>query len=390
MPFENFRAEDIERIYKGRFAPGNRVELLWRGAETFRRIFDTLRAAKESICLEFYIFRADETGRELAAILKEKAREGVRVYVLYDHFGSLGTPRRFWRGLREAGVNVSPFHGFDYRNLGRYVHRDHRKLIIVDGEVAFTGGLNIANEYRGFHLRLKHKEGWRDTGVLIRGPVAGALLQSFAKHWRPPKSFLDSSQIPFEVETPHLRPEGVLPVIPIFAGSARGRRKLRRLLYYSINHSKKSILLTTAYFCPSRRMLETIEAATNRGVEIKLLLPGISDVPAAAYAARAFYERLLERGVRIYHYMGDVLHAKSYVFDCCWSIVGSANLDFQSLRWNDEGNVGILDRDFAAMLTELFHDDLRSSKEIELAAWKNRPLWGKVKERFFSYFRRRL
>jgi len=389
MPFENFRREDIERIYRGSFATGNRVELLWRGAETFRRIFDTLRSAKKSICLEFYIFRADETGRELAAILEEKAREGVKVYVLYDHFGSLGTPRRFWRRLREAGVHVSPFHRFDLHNPTLYVHRDHRKLIIVDGEVAFTGGLNIANEYRGFHLRLKHKEGWRDTGVLIRGPVVTDLFQSFAKHWGPPQTRY-SSKVPLLIDDPPRKPEGVLPVLPIFAGSARGRRKLRRLLYYSINHAKKNILLTTAYFCPSGRMLETIEAAVNRGVEIKLLLPGISDVPAAQYAARAFYERLLQRGVKIYHYMGDVLHAKSYVFDCCWSIVGSANLDFQSLRWNDEGNVGILDRGFAGMLTELFHDDLRSSEQVELAAWKNRPLWGKVKERFFSYFRRRL
>jgi cardiolipin synthase len=385
MPFENFRLEEMERIYRGHFAQGNRVELLWRGAETFRRIFETLRDAKSSICLEFYIFRADETGRELAQILKEKAREGVKVYVLYDHFGSLGTPMRFWRGLREAGVNVSPFHRFDIRRPVHYIHRDHRKLIIVDGRVAFTGGLNIANEYRGLHLRIKHRgPGWRDTGVLIRGPVVHDLLQSFLKHWKP------WANIPLEIELPPPASEGVLPVLPIFAGSARGRRKLRRLLYYSINHARESILLTTAYFCPSKRMLETLEEAVNRGVKIKLLVPGISDVPAVYYAARAFYERLLKRGVEIYHYMGDVLHSKSYVFDSCWSIVGSANLDFQSLRWNDEGNVGILDRDFAGMLTELFYDDLRDSVQVLPETWKHRSLWGKVKERFFSYFRRRL
>lgn len=380
---ENFRKEEIQRIYKGHFTEGNRVELLWKGQDTFNTIFDAVRSAKKFICLEFYIFRADETGKELTEILKEKAREGLKVYLLYDHFGSLGTPLGFWKGLRDAGVNVSAFHSFNLWKPVKYMHRDHKKLIIVDGETAFTGGLNIANEYRGFHLRL-HKKEWRDTGVLMKGPVACALLHSFRKAWRP------WGKKPLEIECLPGRHEGTLPVLPIFAGSSRGRRKLRRLLYYSINHARESILLTTAYFCPSRRMLETLEAAIQRGVEIKLLVPGESDVPAAYYAGRAFYKRLLERKVKIFHYMGKVLHAKTYVFDNAWSIVGSANLDFQSLRWNDEGNVGILDRNFAGMLTELFHEDLKTSYEVDPAEWNKRGFWGRMKEQFFSLMRRRL
>ena len=165
---------------------------------------------------------------------------------------------------------------------------------------------------------------------------------------------------------------------------------MRKLLYYSINHAKESILLTTAYFTPSRRMLVALEEAVGRGVSVKLLLPGISDVPAAFYAGRAFFTRLLKRGIKIYNYQGEVLHAKSYVFDGCWSIVGSANLDFLSLRWNDEGNVGILDADFGKRMICVFEEDLKNSVEIREEEWRNRPLSERILEWVFALIRRRL
>ena len=165
---------------------------------------------------------------------------------------------------------------------------------------------------------------------------------------------------------------------------------MRKLLYYSINHAEESILLTTAYFTPSRMMLESLEDAVKRGVTVKLLLPGKSDVPAAYHTGRAFFTRLLRAGVRIFTYQGDVLHAKSYVFDGCWSIVGSANLDFQSLRWNDEGNVGILNEGFGREMTHVFDEDATRSLEIEETIWRQRPLLERIKERFFVLFRRRL
>jgi cardiolipin synthase len=165
---------------------------------------------------------------------------------------------------------------------------------------------------------------------------------------------------------------------------------MRKLLYYSINHAKESILLTTAYFTPSRRMLVALEGAVGRGVTVKLLLPGISDVPAVLYAGRAFFTRLLKRGIKIYNYQGEVLHAKSYVFDGCWSIVGSANLDFLSLRWNDEGNVGILDADFGKRMICVFEEDLKNSVEIREEEWRNRPLSERILEWVFALIRRRL
>lgn len=378
-----FLRETISEIIKSRFIDGNRVKILYKGRDYFETIFGNIEMARKIICLQFYIFRNDETGKELAEILKRKAKEGVRIYILYDHFGSFGTPSRFWDSLRSEGINIRASRPFKWRRILDYPHRDHRKLIIIDRNKVFTGGLNIANEYRGFHIRLK-KEGWRDTGIMIEGPAADELFRIFERTWR----LWGGDKI--EMDGPVEGFENGLPVIPIFASSARGRRRMRKLLYYSINNARKSIFLTTAYFTPSRRMIDSLEEAVRRGVDVRILLPGKSDVPAAHYAGRAFFTRLLKRGIRIYNYQGEVLHAKSYVFDRCWSIVGSANLDFQSLRWNDEGNVGILNEGFGSKMIEIFEEDLKRSKEIRIEDWLIRPWSEKLKERFFVLFRRRL
>lgn len=378
-----FLRETISEIIKSRFIDANRVKILYKGRDSFETIFGNIEMARKIICLQFYIFRNDETGKELAEILKRKAKEGVRIYILYDHFGSFGTPSRFWDSLRSEGINIRASRPFKWRRIFDYPHRDHRKLIIIDRNKVFTGGLNIANEYRGFHIRLK-KEGWRDTGIMIEGPAADELFRIFERTWR----LWGGDKI--EMDGPVEGFENGLPVIPIFASSARGRRRMRKLLYYSINNARESIFLTTAYFTPSRRMIDSLEEAVRRGVDVRLLLPGKSDVPAAHYAGRAFFTRLLKRGIRIYNYQGEVLHAKSYVFDRCWSIVGSANLDFQSLRWNDEGNVGILNEGFGSKMIEIFEEDLKRSKEIRIEDWLIRPWSEKLKERFFVLFRRRL
>ncbi len=397
MPLEytqTFAVPSIEEIVKEKFSVAHSIKLLWKGRESFTTIFDAVRNAKRLLCLEFYIFRNDETGSELAEILKQKSRDGVQVYLLYDHFGSFGTPRGFWNSLKEAGIGTAASRPFKWIYPSYYVHRNHRKLIVIDDQKAFTGGLNIANEYSGFHLRLKGRK-WRDTGIMLEGPVVHELFRSFRKNW-----FTWAGEI---IESPSEVMQGcpdtdygnsgdgrAIPVMPIFVNSARGRRKMRRLLYYSINHARKNIALTTAYFTPSRRMVETLEHAVARGVRVRLLVPGITDFPPAAYAGRAFFARLLKAGVEIYSYAGEILHAKTSLFDECWGIIGSTNLDFQSLRYNDEGNVGILDLNFASKLNDLFEEDIKHSIRIDPVEWRGRPLEEKAKEYFFSFFRRRL
>ncbi|RPI33816.1 MAG: hypothetical protein EHM54_10290 [Nitrospiraceae bacterium] len=379
----DFSRKNIQRLYGSHFTDGNKVTLLWKEQESFQVIFDSIKNAKEQICLMFYIFRNDETGKELAEILKQKAREGINVHILYDHFGSLFTPMKFWKSLREVGIQIRASRPFKWTSPLHYVHRDHRKLIIIDGEIAFTGGLNIANEYRGYHI-LKKKKGWRDTGIFLEGPVAEKLLEEFKKSWIIWKGI----PIDFKKTIPPVK-DG-LPVLPIFASSARGRRQMRKLLYYGINNASEIICLTTAYFTPSRRMLQILANAVRRGVEVKLLLPGKSDVSSAHYAGRAFFAKLLRSGIRIYNYRGEILHAKTSVFDKQWSIIGSANLDFQSLRRNDEGNVGIIDRGFGEQMAGIFSEDLKNSEEITLTDWLQRPLIDKIKEHFYALFRRRL
>jgi len=288
---DSFSRKTIQKVYGKHFTDSNRVNLLWKDKEIFPAIFDSIKNAKEFICLQFYIFRDDETGTELAQILKQKSAEGVEVYIIYDHFGSLFTSNKFWKDLRQAGIQLRASRPFKWTAPFHYVHRDHRKLIIIDGTMAFTGGLNIANEYRGYHRIRKSKgKGWRDTGILLEGPIVKTLFDKFMESWL----IWKGRPIPFNPSADPV-PDGI-PVLPIVASSARGRRKMRRLLYYSITHAEKSLNLTSAYFTPSRRMLQILEDAVKRGVDVKLLLQGKSDVVSAYYAGRAFYSKLLRAG----------------------------------------------------------------------------------------------
>ncbi len=386
---EGLRIESIEKIFKRKFSLATRVQLLFKERDSFETIFDAVSGAKRLICLQFYIFRNDETGNALSEVLKKKSRQGVKVYLLYDHFGSFGTPRGFWREMKRAGVRIRASHPFKWTAPFNYVHRDHRKLIVIDSSRAFTGGLNIANEYSGFHLRRKGS-GWRDTGIFLEGPIVSELFESFKVSWHTwrGEKIEEADEVPGTSICAELCEN--LPVIPIFVYSGRGRKRMRSLLRYSIDHAQESISLTTAYFIPSRRMVEALEGAVRRGVRVRLLVPGKSDVPAASFAGRAFFARLLKAGVEIYNYRREMLHAKTYFFDRCWSIIGSTNLDYQSLRYNDEGNVGILDDSFGSKMAEIFEEDLRNSDKIGEDEWCKRPFLEKVREHFFALFRKRL
>ncbi len=378
----------IERIFKQRFSLATSVRLLWKGRDSFQTILDTISGAEKFICLQFYIFKDDDTGTDISRLLRKKSREGVKVYVLYDHFGSLGTPRSFWKEMRLEGIQIRASHPFKWTTPFNYVHRDHRKLIVVDSTKGFTGGLNIANEYSGFHLR-RRSRGWRDTGILLEGPVVNELFNTFTKSW----TNWGGESISFQGDRKEMQakiPGSGIPALPIFVYSRKGRKRMRALLRYSIGHSQTRILLTTAYFIPSRRLIEKLETAVRRGVRVRLLVPGKSDVPAASYAGRAFFSRLLKSGIEIYTYLGEMLHAKAYLFDDRWSVIGSTNLDYQSFVYNDEGNVGILNLPFGREMSRIFEEDLKSSVRIDEGAWGKRPTTEKIKEHFFALFRKRL
>jgi cardiolipin synthase len=364
------------------------VQLLWKGRESFQILFDAVSRAERFVCLQFYIIKDDDTGTTMSEVLRQKSREGTKVYILYDHFGSLGTPRNFWREMRRAGIEIRASHPFKWTAPFHYVHRDHRKLIVIDSKKAFTGGLNIANEYSGFHLR-RRSRGWRDTGILVEGPIVNELFDTFKKSW----AIWGGGKIIYHEANEKKSgkiPKNSVPALPIFVYSGKGRKRMKSLLRYSIDHARTSILLTTAYFIPSRRLIERLEGAVRRGVKVRLLVPGESDIPAASYAGRSFFKRLLKAGIEIHTYLGEMLHAKTYLFDQCWSIVGSTNLDYQSLVYNDEGNIGILDASFGLKMAEIFEEDLKNSIKIEEETWRKRPFLEKIKEHFFALFRKRL
>jgi len=396
-----FTIPSIERIFKQKFSLATHVQLLWKGGDSFKTIFDAVIGAERIICLQFYIFKNDETGTALSKLLKQKSREGVKVYILYDHFGSFGTPRSFWKDMKIAGIKIRASHPFKWTAPFHYVHRDHRKLIVTDFKRAFTGGLNIANEYSGFHLR-RRSRGWRDTGIMLEGPIVKELFETFKRSWytlggekigvqeRNEGTPVKKQKGNIAQNSSSVAECGGIPALPIFVYSGKGRRRMRSLLRYSIDHAKVTISLTTAYFIPSRRMIKALEKAVKRGVKVRLLVPGKSDVPAASYAGRAFFARLLKAGIEIYTYMEEILHAKTYLFDQCWSIIGSTNLDYQSLMYNDEGNVGILDVRFASKMDKIFKEDLKHSTQIDQKGWHKRPFLEKIKEHFFALFRKRL
>ncbi len=371
----------IENVLGQRFSDGNSLKLLCHGTEAFDIIFRSLEAAKRFICLEFYIIRNDATGWALAEVLKRKAAEGVDVYMRYDHFGCLGTPSSFWKSLKDSGVRVRASRPFKWSAPGHYLHRNHRKLIVIDGEVSFTGGLNIGDEYRKI---IHRKSPWRDTGIFMKGPISAQLYGIFKESW----SQWGGEPILYSA-TP-VRIKNGSSAIPIFTNSAKQRRRFRKLLYHSINSAKKSIHMTTAYFTPSKRLIKTLEDAVQRGVDVNLLLPGRSDSIVPFYAGRYFFSRLLKAGLKIHTYENEILHAKTSVFDSIWSIIGSSNLDFRSMRRNDEGNVGVLGRKFGSQMIGMFKNDLEHSRRINPAQWSGRPMHEKLQERFFVLFRRRL
>src|SRR4030043_843559 len=257
--YPTFTNRGIETIFEEEFSAATTAQLLWKGNESFEKIFNAVKEAKLFICLQFYIFRNDDTGIQLSELLQQKRREDIHVYILYDHFGSFGTPGSFWRDMKKAGIHVRASHPFKWTAPFRYVHRDHRKLVVIDSEKAFTGGLNIANEYSGFHLR-RQSRGWRDTGILVEGPIVNELFDTFKKSW----TTWGGNKIDAQ-ETHHQAREKIqensIPSLPIFVYSGKGRKRMRALLRYSIDPAQASTLLTTAYFIPGRRLIERLEAA---------------------------------------------------------------------------------------------------------------------------------
>ncbi|MEO7497020.1 MAG: cardiolipin synthase [Massilia sp.] len=366
---------------------GNKVTLLFDGPATMKEMLAAVRAAKTSINLETYIFDQDPVGIEFADALIEKQRQGVTVNVLYDSVGTIGTPNQFFARMAEAGITLLAFNPVNpAARKGKWEinNRDHRKLMVVDGTVAFTGGINISSTYANssfFRSRRTpensdgQKVGWRDTHIKVEGPAVAALQWSFVNNW----VHQDAGELPERNYFPPLAPLGD-KIVRVLANEPDGGFEIYKSLVLAIQESKKSIHITSAYFVPDQQIVDALIGAAKRGVDVKLVLPGVSDHGLVMHAGRAFYDQLLAGGVQIYHLQVAILHAKTAVIDGAWSTIGSANIDRRSFIHNYELNVIVLDPAFGRDMEAAFAEDLRDSKQVTLEAWKSRPISDRIKE----------
>lgn len=364
---------------------GNRVRLLEDGAATYAAMFAAIRAARDHINLETYILEDDEVGQEFAALLLEQQARGVQVNVIYDSVGGMSTPKAFFDRLRNGGIAVLEFNPVNPLSLATpwlVNHRDHRKLLVVDGRIAFIGGINISSVYSSGSVARRtgkpaeHDIAWRDTDIQIEGPVVDDLQKLFIETWTKQKGAPLGAKDYF----PKLEAKGRDIVRAIGSTPDDPYSLMYLTLISAIGNSEREVKITQAYFVPDRQLLKALTDAAARGVKVQLILPGRSDSDLTYHAGRSHYSALLEAGIRIYERKGALLHSKTVVIDGVWSSVGSSNLDWRSFLDNDEINAVILGRDFAAQMEAMFEKDLGASEAIDRESWESRSPIFRIKE----------
>ena len=383
--------EEIRRYSSQPLTTGNRVDVLIDGPQTYSSIEAALRAARRNIDIETFIFGAGEVGQRFADLLAQKRREGIEVRVLYDSVGSRDTPPEFFESLRRQKVEVREFRPLSplkTPEVWKLHNRDHRKIIVVDGQVGFTGGINIDSTYASASTSRPGPErgledGWRDTHMRIQGPVVRQLQTLFASSWQqagPTELPSDASYFPV------ITPAGDNLVTIVANDSESPDRSLYSTYLAAFTHSSKRLWITHAYFAPNEELLAAMIDAARRGVDVRLIVPSFTDSSVVLNATQATFTRLLQAGVKIYELKDALLHAKSVVIDSTVSIVGSANLDMRSFLHNDEVNAIIISPETAQRMEEVFMRDQRAARPVDLNSWKHRSLWQRTKEFFVNLF----
>lgn len=394
LPADNLeRRMAIEEAISGNpLVAGNRVTLLIDRPAAYAAMFRAIRNAKDNINIETFTLSADTAGYRFADLLLKKAAEGVHVNLIYDSVGSIATPPAFFEYLRGNCIEVLPFNPINPLSLlpfpGRWslVHRDHRKLLVIDGSVAFVGSANISNVYSetaGAIIGTRGKKlPWRDTDVRIEGPAVAKFQKLFFDTWKRQHG----PELPKANYFPQLKHEGKELVRVI--GSTWGEQNRDTYLAYlaAIRSATVSIHLTCAYFIPDEQTLRALIGAVRRGVDVKIILPHKSDSRLALYGGRNYYSQLLKYGVRLYERRGVIMHAKTAVIDGVWSTVGSTNIDLWSFLRDNELNAVILSRDFANRMEAMFQRDLCDSDEITSKSWQRRSPGERLMELFSAPF----
>ncbi|MCX6897727.1 MAG: cardiolipin synthase [Verrucomicrobia bacterium] len=379
----------VESVTESPLTKGNKITLIVDGPAAYAAMFTAIRNAKDHINFETYIIEDDEVGRKFANLLLQKQAEGVQVNLIFDSVGSYSTPVAFFKRLRDGGIQVVEFNPVSpLKARGHWIlaHPDHRKILIADGKVALTGGINISSVYSSSLSGRGKLKGtplpWRDTDVQIEGPAVAEFQKLFLDTWRKQKGPKLSERSYF----PDLKEAGNALVRVV--GSTPGQNNRITFIVYvsAITFAEHSVHLTNAYFIPDDQMLDAFRDAARRGVDVKIIVPAKTDSELALQAQRYNYSELLKAGVRIYERRNALLHAKTAVIDGVWSTVGSTNMDFWSLLSDDEVNAVILNREFAIEMEKTFAKDLAESDQIQWKQWKRRSLFPRIGECFAHLF----
>nr|WP_298719086.1 cardiolipin synthase [uncultured Steroidobacter sp.] len=374
---------------------GNRVDALIDGPQTYDAIESDLRAARHHIHLETFIFGADDIGRRFGDLLARKRKEGVEVRVLYDSIGSMDTPKDFFEHLRQQGIEVREFRPMNPVKNPRIWdinNRDHRKIIVIDGKVGFTGGINIDSTYSSSSAsrpgpKRGIEDGWRDTHMRLQGPVVKQLQTLFLQSWAEAGEPLQARD--GDRYVPPARSAGKTLVTIVGNDSESDDRSLYGTYLAAFTHASNRLWITHAYFAPNPELLDAMVDASRRGVDVRLIVPAFTDSRIVLNATQSTFTPLLEAGVKIYELKDALLHAKSVVIDGTVAIVGSANLDMRSFLHNDEVNAIVINRDFGQRMEEVFKRDERASRPVTLERWQKRSLWQRLKEfgvKLFGYW----
>lgn len=376
-----------EAIVGSPLTTGNQVDLLQDGPATYTAMFASILAAQDHINMETYILEDDEVGQRFAQALIDKQQQGVQVNLIHDSAGTFGTPAAFFERLTANGVHVlefNPLNPLVARKEWELNQRDHRKLLIVDGSTAFMGGINISSVYaggsfgRGTRSKPDGSLAWRDTDLRVQGPVVAEFQKLFLDTWEKQKGEPLAARNYF----PTLSSKGPQVVRAIGSTPDEPYSLIYATLLSAIGSAETSVYLTNAYFVPDPQLLAALVAAAQRGVDVKLILPGQTDSWLVFHAGRGYYDGLLRAGVKIFQRRGVILHSKTALIDGVWATVGSTNLDWRSFLHNHELNAVVLGAEFGGQIQSMFNKDLAESDEVVLADWERRTLDLRVKEWF--------
>lgn len=351
---------------------GNKVDVLLNGDQIFPSMLNAIRGAQRTITFETYIYWSETIGKEFSDALIERAKAGVKVHVMLDFIGSIKMDDTAMDAMKAAGIQLQRYHKPVWWKLARLNNRTHRKLLVVDGKIGFTGGVGIADKWRGAAQDSDH---WRDTHFRVEGPVVGQIQAVFTDNWtKATGAVLDG-----DAYFPALTAKGEHPA-QMFASSPTGGSESMHLMYLlAITAARHSINLSNAYFVPDELTVKALVAAAKRGVAVRIITPGTDiDSELVRAASRELWGDLLKAGVKMAEYQPTMFHVKSLVVDDLLVSVGSTNFDNRSFSLNDEANLNVLDRAFATSQVKVFDDDWRHAKLITLAAWEARPWSAKL------------